>query len=105
MKGERSRKRAGALFTAGHVPWNKGLKFDCTNSAGPAQLPSTSRLTTEDFQLVSRTGIDGATLATPDCDCRSSNVRLLRPKPEASVNLKEKVRTSFLEMTQTVTCW
>ncbi|XP_053398018.1 uncharacterized protein LOC128556551 [Mercenaria mercenaria] len=93
-KGEKSRKKTH--FQKGYTPWNKGLKLPVSSSDDnePEIQPSTSRMNTDEFSLVTKMSADGSTLTTPDCEGFSRAPRLLRPKPNTDTDLKSEGKNS-----------
>ncbi|XP_071117093.1 uncharacterized protein [Haliotis cracherodii] len=98
MKGDR--KRIKSQFCKGHTPWNKGLTLESeeTESDSTPQIPRTvTRMSAEDFSLVTKSRLDGTGLSTPDCEGISTSVRLLRPTAASMQDLKQESSKDDLE--------
>jgi len=74
------RKCSSTFFKKGNTPWIKGRKIPQVSSAAEVEeARPVLRMGLAEFSLVTKTGLDGSSLSTPDCEGRSGNVRLLRP--------------------------
>jgi hypothetical protein len=88
------RKCSSTFFKKGNTPWIKGRKIPQASSAAEVEeARPVLRMGLAEFSLVTKTGLDGSSLSTPDCEGRSGNVRLLRPS--AATRLADLKDTSF----------
>ena len=79
MKGDR--KRMVNYFQPGHVPKNKGQTFEDVPDKIEVTPPVlTRRLTTQEYQLVTKPSSDGRSLVAADTEDRPCPARILRPK-------------------------
>jgi hypothetical protein len=94
MKGDKSRK--ASRFKAHNVPWNRGLKMASYSSEDTRQQLSTTRMTADEFSMVSKLSADGRSFTTPDFEGNPGNVRLLRPKSKKTSDLASKEDDTFI---------
>ncbi|XP_046376194.2 uncharacterized protein LOC124148945 [Haliotis rufescens] len=83
-----------------NTPWNKGLTLESeeSESASPPKILRTvTRMSAEDFSLVTKSRLDGTGLSTPDCDVNSTSVQLLRPTAATKQDLKQESSKDDLE--------